>query len=97
MVGDVRGKGLMTGIEFVKDRAKKEPFDGKVALNRQLVDEAFSRGLILYPGSSGGMIHGRGGNAILVAPPFIVTKEQLDELLSILSETIGAVESRVRL
>jgi adenosylmethionine-8-amino-7-oxononanoate aminotransferase len=96
IVGDVRGKGLMTGIEFVKDRTTKEPFEEEIDLNRRLVGEAFSRGLIVYPGSSGGMVHGRGGNAILVAPPFIISRGQLDELLAILEETIEAVEQQVR-
>jgi adenosylmethionine-8-amino-7-oxononanoate aminotransferase len=95
IIGDCRGKGLMTGIEFVKDRKTKEAYDEKINLNRRLVDEAFSRGLIVYPGSSGGMINGKGGNAIMVAPPFIVTKDQLDELLSILDETISIVEQQV--
>jgi len=95
IIGDCRGKGLMTGIEFVKDRETKEPFNESVNLNKRLVDEAFSRGLILYPGSSGGMINGKGGNAIMVAPPFIITKDQLDELLSILDETITTIEKQI--
>jgi adenosylmethionine-8-amino-7-oxononanoate aminotransferase len=95
IIGDCRGKGLMTGIEFVQDRATREPFPEGVNLNKRLVDEAFSRGLILYPGSSGGMIHGKGGNALMVAPPFIITKEQLDDLLSILDETITTVAKQV--
>jgi len=95
VIGDCRGKGLMTGIEFVKDKKTKEPFDESIHLNRRLVDEAFSRGLIIYPGASGGMINGKGGNAIMVAPPFIITKEQLDKLLSILDETITTVEKQI--
>jgi len=95
IIGDCRGKGLMTGVEFVKDKKTKEPFDESINLNRRLVDEAFSRGLIIYPGASGGMINGKGGNAIMVAPPFIITKEQLDELLSILDETITTVEKQI--
>jgi adenosylmethionine-8-amino-7-oxononanoate aminotransferase len=95
IIGDCRGKGLMTGIEFVKDKKTKEPFDESINLNRRLVDEAFLRGLIIYPGASGGMINGKGGNAIMVAPSFIITKEQLDELLSILDETITTVEKQI--
>jgi len=94
-IGDCRGKGLMTGIEFVKERKTKEPFDESININKKLVDEAFSRGLILYPGSSGGLIDGKGGNAIMVAPPFTITKEQLDELLFILDETITNIENHL--
>jgi 4-aminobutyrate aminotransferase-like enzyme len=95
IIGDCRGKGLMTGIEFVKNRETKEPFEETVNLNKRLVDEAFAHGLILYPGSSGGMINGKGGNAMMVAPPFIITKDQLDELLLILDGTITTIEKQV--
>lgn len=90
MVGDVRGLGLFAGIEFVRDKLRKEPFhpDRKIAM--RIAREAFKRGLITYPGSGG--VDGLKGDHILLAPPFIIEKYQIDEMVSILAEAIKTVE-----
>ncbi len=88
-VGDIRGQGLMWGVEFVADRATKEPFPAAQGLAKKLGDEAFKRGLILYPIS--GNADGTRGDQVMVAPPFIVTDEQLDEIVGLLAETVTAV------
>jgi adenosylmethionine-8-amino-7-oxononanoate aminotransferase len=85
IVGDVRGKGLFAGIEFVRDRKTKEPFDPKLKLNGLITNRAFEKGLITYPG--GGGADGIKGDHLLLAPPFIITEEQIDKMVSILDET----------
>ncbi|HXZ38160.1 MAG TPA: aminotransferase class III-fold pyridoxal phosphate-dependent enzyme, partial [Thermodesulfobacteriota bacterium] len=88
-VGDVRGRGLFAGIEFVKDKRTKEPFDPKLKLNGLIGSGAFEKGLITYPG--GGGADGIRGDHILLAPPLIISKEQIDELVRILDQTFTEV------
>lgn len=79
-VGQVRGKGLMIGVEFVKDRLTKEPAEG---LRDRIVDEAFRRGLILL---------GCGDSTIRISPPLLVTRDEMDEAIDILDEAITESE-----
>jgi adenosylmethionine-8-amino-7-oxononanoate aminotransferase len=79
----------MLGLEFVADRETKEPFPPKARLARRLGDAAFERGLILYPGQ--GSVDGVRGDHVMIAPPFIVTDEQMDEIVTILVEALSAV------
>jgi adenosylmethionine-8-amino-7-oxononanoate aminotransferase len=79
----------MLGVEFVADRASKEPFPAKERLARRLGDAAFERGLILYPGQ--GAADGVRGDHVMLAPPFIVSEEHMDEIVAILVEALQAV------
>jgi adenosylmethionine-8-amino-7-oxononanoate aminotransferase len=88
-VGDIRGRGLMWGLEFVAERQTKLPFPTELNLARKIGDAAFERGMIVYP--SHGNIDGLWGDQVMVAPPFIVTDEQLDEIVGLLAESINAV------
>ncbi len=87
-IGDIRGRGLFQGIELVADRTTKATFDPGLKLNQRIKKHAFEAGLICYPG--GGTADGRRGDHVLVAPPFIITDTQLDELVDKLA---GAVET----
>ena len=81
--GDVRGLGLLIGVEIVKDRTKKTP-DPSAA--NEICAEAFRRGVYtLNMGSYG-------GRAIRVAPPLIVTEEQLDKVVEVLDHSMSRVE-----
>jgi len=95
IVGDIRGKGFLWGIEFVKDPKTKEPFPlqrgGSVA--ELLSKAAFSNGLIVYPGT--GSVDGNQGDHILVAPPFIIEKHEIDKLVSILDQSISELEKEI--
>jgi adenosylmethionine-8-amino-7-oxononanoate aminotransferase len=84
-VGDVRGRGLFVGVEFVKDRQTREPSTGGAALTSALKQEGFRRGLLLYPGH--GTLDGETGNHVLFAPPFISTEAEIAELV----DRFGAV------
>jgi adenosylmethionine-8-amino-7-oxononanoate aminotransferase len=90
IVGDVRGLGLFAGIELVKDRGTKETFNPALRVNALVAGEAFGRGLITYPGSGGA--DGINGDHILLAPPFIITESQVDELVQILRDSIQVVQ-----
>jgi adenosylmethionine-8-amino-7-oxononanoate aminotransferase len=93
-VGDVRGKGLLAGIEFVKDKKTKKTFDPQLRLNALIANLAFAKGLITYPG--GGGADGIKGDHLLLAPPFIITEEQVDQLVGILDETFTEVAKEVK-
>jgi adenosylmethionine-8-amino-7-oxononanoate aminotransferase len=89
-VGDVRGKGLMAGVEFVRNKKTKEPFPVEYTFGKRLFEEAFARGLVVFPAS--GTVDGVAGDHILLAPPFIISASQVDDLVAILDDAITAVE-----
>lgn len=86
IVGDIRGKGLMIGLEFVKDKATKEPFDTKVKLNSKITNHCLDAGIVPYPG--GGSVDGVRGDHILITPPINITKEEVDILFDGLETAI---------
>jgi len=77
IVGDIRGKGLMIGMEFVQDKETKEPFDPSLKMNAKINNACMEEGLVLYPG--GGSANGKGDH-VLVAPPINITREEVDSL-----------------
>jgi adenosylmethionine-8-amino-7-oxononanoate aminotransferase len=86
-IGDVRGKGLLTAFEFVADRTTMEPLDPKLQAHERLVDLAYDRGLIIYSRRTRG---GTAGDHFLVAPPLIITKEQIADMMAILRDALDA-------
>ena len=93
-VGDIRGRGLFMALELVEDRATKEPFDPALRLHARVKSEAMARGLMVYP--MGGTIDGRRGDHVLLAPPFIVTDNELDQIAERLSAAIDAALASIR-
>jgi adenosylmethionine-8-amino-7-oxononanoate aminotransferase len=85
-IGDVRGRGLFVGVELVQDRATKAPFDAKLKLHAAIRREAFARGLMVYP--MGGTVDGKSGDHVLLAPPFICTARDIDEIVNRLTDAI---------
>jgi adenosylmethionine-8-amino-7-oxononanoate aminotransferase len=85
-VGDVRGLGMMWGVEFVADRETKAPFPPELHLGQRVCDLAFERGVIFYPGS--GSVDGARGDHLMVAPPFVITEAEIDEVVGILRNSI---------
>ena len=88
-VGDLRGRGLFRGIELVKDRDSKAPFDPALAVHKQIKVAAFDLGLLCYP--MGGTLDGRRGDHILLAPPFIISDPEIDHLVGMVTRAIEAV------
>jgi len=74
-VGDIRGRGLMVGVELVRDRETKAAFPRAAKLTEAVVRIARERGLLLYSGT--GNANGTDGDVILLGPPFVVTDEEL--------------------
>lgn len=93
-VGDIRGRGLFLACELVADRESKEPFDPALRLHARVKAEAMARGLMVYP--MGGTIDGRRGDHVLLAPPFIVTDAELDEIVARLASALDGAVASVR-
>jgi adenosylmethionine-8-amino-7-oxononanoate aminotransferase len=87
-VGDIRGRGLLMGLEMVQDRATRLPFAPQRRLHAAIKSQAMAKGLMVYP--MGGTIDGQYGDHVLLAPPFIATDADLAEIVSRLQAAINA-------
>jgi adenosylmethionine-8-amino-7-oxononanoate aminotransferase len=85
-VGDIRGRGLFMAVELVKDRATQTPFDHNKKLHAVIKQQAIKNGLLVYP--MGGTIDGKSGDHVLVAPPFIVSNAEIDQIVGLLKQSI---------
>ena len=88
VVGDIRGLGLMIGIELVRDRESKEPFARSEQVTERILAEARDRELLLY--SSTGHVDGKDGDLVMLGPPFCLTDE---EAATLVERTVAAVRS----
>lgn len=86
LIGDVRGKGLLTAFELVADRSTMAPLDPKLNAHSRLVDIAYDNGLIIYSRRTRG---GTSGDHFLVCPPLITTEAQLDEITDLLDRSLA--------
>ena len=78
-VGDVRGRGLLAGIEFVEDKASRAPLPRSARFAERFADAAIDAGITVWPNV--GHADGTSGDAALIAPPFIVTEQEIDEIV----------------
>ncbi|WP_394213180.1 aspartate aminotransferase family protein [Enterovibrio calviensis] len=88
-VGDIRGRGLFLGLELVQDRVSKSPFSPERSLHQQVKKIAMEQGLMCYP--MAGTLDGINGHHILLAPPFIISEQEMDELVRRLCTTMDNV------
>ena len=88
-VGDVRGLGLMVGVEIVQDRNTKQPFPRDANVTERVVRAARDRGLILY--SSTGCADGINGDLVMLGPPFVITEPELDEAVQKTRDAIASL------
>ncbi|NNG01216.1 MAG: aspartate aminotransferase family protein [Desulfobacteraceae bacterium] len=86
MVGDIRGLGLLLGIELVKDKKNRTPFDASMNVAGEVEKRAFDRGLVVRAGH--GFINAVDGDLVIIAPPFSVTEDEIAEILDILESVI---------
>jgi adenosylmethionine-8-amino-7-oxononanoate aminotransferase len=92
VVGDVRGIGLLWGVEFVAEKSSRKPFDSKLNFAGRVTEQALQRRLLVYPIQ--GCVDGYSGDHILIAPPAVITDEQISWAVERLGEAIQtAVES----
>jgi len=94
-VGDVRGRGLLAGIEFVEDKATRAPFPRTARFAETFTHAALEAGLTVWPNV--GHADGVNGDLVLVAPPFIITEGEIDEVVALLAralqDTLKAVKA----
>lgn len=88
-VGDIRGRGLFWALELVEDRASKRPFDAQRRISATLKLQALENGLMCYP--MAGTLDGVSGDHVVLAPPYIITEAQLDEIVDKLARSIDEV------
>jgi adenosylmethionine-8-amino-7-oxononanoate aminotransferase len=88
-VGDVRGIGLLWGVEFVADKTTKTPFFADLNFAGHVGEAAKKRGLLVYPMQ--GSVNGHSGDHLLLAPPAVITAEQIDWAVGKLREAIEEV------
>lgn len=89
-VGDIRGRGLFVGVELVKDRNTKMPFDPSLRLAARIKETALAAGLICYPMS--GTRDGKFGDHVLFAPPFITNEAQVIEIVQKFAKALLDIE-----
>jgi adenosylmethionine-8-amino-7-oxononanoate aminotransferase len=92
-VGDVRGRGLLAGVEFVADPDTREPLPRSVRFAETFTEAALEEGLVVWPNI--GHADGRTGDLVMLAPPYIVTSDQIDELLELMTRGLRRAADRV--
>ncbi|MDR6550012.1 aspartate aminotransferase family protein [Paenibacillus qinlingensis] len=91
-IGDVRGQGMLLAIEFVADQTTKRPFPFGLGVTSRIIERAFQKGLLVYPAA--GAVDGE-GDAIIIAPPLVITEEEIDQLVGILEASIQEVIAEI--
>src|SRR5690625_1172355 len=94
IIGDIRGKGLFIGVEFVKNKATRQPFSREVNLVNKVVNTCFQHGLIVYPANAGSS--GVDGDAIIIAPPLTISKGEIDELVNKFTNSVAELENGLK-
>jgi len=94
-VGSIRGRGLFWGLEFVKDKATKAPFDPRLQIAQKIHDLAISPAfnMTVYPGT--GSVDGKSGDHVILAPSYIITREEIDYIVSTVTTVVEQVFRKV--
>jgi adenosylmethionine-8-amino-7-oxononanoate aminotransferase len=92
-VGDVRGRGLLAGVEFVADPATRAPFPRSVRFAEQFAEAALEAGIVVWPNV--GQADGINGDLAMLAPPFVVTHEEIDLIVQRFGEALRATVERI--
>lgn len=93
IVGPINGLGLLWGIEFVANKANKTPFPRDMNIAERIVQLCFDNGLVTLP--TVGQADGKLGDAMLLAPPFVIEEEQIDQIVDIIKAAILKVQKEV--
>lgn len=90
-IGEIRGRGLYVGIEFVADRQTRKPFDPKSKFTARLAALMFDMGIVINPGVSGANF-GRDGDHIQISPPFTISESEVDQIVDALDTSLTRLE-----
>ena len=90
IVGNIRGRGLFWGVEFVKDKLSKEAIDPQIRIGQRIQHKALENGVASYPGF--GTIDGLSGDHILIAPSYDITQDQIDVMVQKVAASIIEME-----
>jgi adenosylmethionine-8-amino-7-oxononanoate aminotransferase len=93
LVGDVRGRGLLAGIEFVADRDTREPLPRSAGMAEAFTAAALAVGLVVWPNV--GHVNGTSGDLVMLAPAFIVTEEQIEEIVTLFTQALWTAAERI--
>ena len=93
LVGDIRGRGLLAGIEFVADRTSREPLPRAAAFAETFTAAALEAGLVVWPNV--GHADGVRGDLAMLAPPFVVTEEEIEEMVTLFSRALHTAADRI--
>jgi adenosylmethionine-8-amino-7-oxononanoate aminotransferase len=88
-VGEIRGRGLMVGLELVADRETRAPFPRTAKVTEGILAAAKDRGVLLYPGT--GLADGTDGDSILMGPPFMVTDDEIRTIVDVVGAALDVV------
>jgi len=91
LVGDVRGKGLLAAVEFVRDKSEKIPFPREKKFAEKFIQCALGKGLVLWPNV--GHADGVNGDLVLVAPPLTIRRPEISRIRQMIGETLGEMEA----
>jgi adenosylmethionine-8-amino-7-oxononanoate aminotransferase len=92
-VGDVRGRGLLAGIEFVEDTDSRTPFPRSAQFAETFASAALEAGLVVWPNV--GQAYGGDGDLVMLAPPFVIEESEVDEIVSRFGEAMEATVGRM--
>jgi adenosylmethionine-8-amino-7-oxononanoate aminotransferase len=93
IVGDIRAKGLLIGIEYVQDKKTRTPFERAKKVSERITAAAFEKGLIILVGTCG--VDGTVGDHNVLLPPFIITEPEIDRAVDIFEESILEVQKQL--
>jgi adenosylmethionine-8-amino-7-oxononanoate aminotransferase len=92
-VGDIRGKGMLMGVELVKNKETKEPYDPALLASSRVHRLAMEKGCMVFPTT--GVVNGVSGDEIIIAPPYIITESEIDTALDMVDEALNEFEREV--
>lgn len=90
VIGDVRGRGLLAGVEFVADRDTREPIDPGQRYAARVAAAAEDRGVLVRPGMPGAN-YGKGGDHLQISPPYVISEAQIDQIVEVLDDVLTAM------
>jgi len=93
-VGDVRGRGLFAGVEFVEDKESRKPFDPRLRVAETFTQAAQAAGLAVWPNS--GYTEQENGDLVLIGPPFIITESEISELVELFRSALETAIEKIR-